>query len=195
MVRPVAESDSARWPGWTRRAVWSIVAILFVGLALFSAVYWKNWLRYSDALDQLNARIERLDGLLRAGNTIDSRLEMARREVRPWLQPGGEAAQTRLSQRLRELVVSNEGTLVSAQAVMAPAEEGKIPYLKLSVTISGEWESLMRILAAVQAQQPSFWVRSSNLSREGRANLDTAHKSRLALQIDVPVATDTVSAP
>lgn len=173
---------------WARRALFALLALLLVLLLLAAVGYRALWLRYGDARAQLDARIARLDGVLQAGSAIDARLADARREVQPWLFPGGEGAQNDAVQRLRELVVKSGGTLVSSQAALTPAGEGKLAHARLTATITGDWEQLVHLLKALQIQRPPFWTRSATLMREGADGPGMPQRARLAVQFDVPLA-------
>ena len=183
-----AETDSLlhRWARMAALVTAGFVVLLFL---LVAWVYAVNWMRYDNALDQVESRISRLDGILGSTAEIDSRLEQARQAVDPWFHNGGAAGQNALLQRLRELVVSNGATLISSQVAAVPAEsEQKLPKVRISATVTGEWSQLVQLSAALQAQRPPYLVHALNVQREGQANNKTTQKARMTLQLDAPTS-------
>ena len=52
---------------WRRRAIVALMLLFFGGLACAALVYWSLWVRYDNALQQLEPRSERLEGVVDAG--------------------------------------------------------------------------------------------------------------------------------
>ena len=123
--------------------VWRARSLLLVGVLLLGAsvaaalVYRALWLRYDNALLQLEPRIERLEGVVNAGNQIEELLGTASSTVAPLLHPGGEAAQNDVQQKLRQMIMASGSTLVSLQVASEPGGEDKIPRIRLTATVSG----------------------------------------------------------
>lgn len=187
MKRPLDWKGSSLHP-WTRR---TLIALLLLGLLalLLAALVWQaRWSRYSDDLQQLEQRVERLDGIIDAGDDIEARLTAARTALEPWLHTGGDGASNDIVQQLRELIVANDGTLASSQTAHIDADEDGLERVRISATISGEWPQLMRILAALQTRQPPFWVHSASLMQSGSRADDAPQTARLSLQLDAPLA-------
>ncbi|MFD1710185.1 general secretion pathway protein GspM [Ottowia sp. GY511] len=182
-------SDTHALHPWTKRAVWAVAACLLLVVFVLGWLYWVNWSRYSTAQEQLESRISRLDGILAASADIDTRLSQARAAVGPWLHKGGSEGQNAVLQSLRELVVASGATLVSSQAATVPAEsEQKLPKVRVSATVAGEWAQLVQLGQALQAERPPYLVHSLNIQREGQASNKAAHRARLTLQLDAPIA-------
>ena len=105
--------------------VWRARSLLLVGVLLLGAsvaaalVYRALWLRYDNALLQLEPRSERLEGVVNAGNQIEELLGTASSTVAPLLHPGGEAAQNDVQQKLRQMIMASGSTLVSLQAPLS----------------------------------------------------------------------------
>lgn len=171
---------------WTRRAI-IMVAVLSLGvLASMAFAYRALWMRYDGALQQLESRSERLDGVVNAGQDIEVLLGTASSSVSPWLHPSGETAQNDIQQRLRELIANSGSTLISSQVALEAGAEGKLARVRLTATVSGEWAQLVRFMEALQTHRPPFWVRTVSISRDGSsAGPQTA---RLALQLEAPLA-------
>ena len=171
---------------WTRRAIGILILLALAGLAGAGLVYRALWTRYDGALQQLESRSERLDGVVEAGPDIESRLGDARSMVAPLLHPAGENAPNDVQQKLRELIVTAGGTLVSSQVALEPGADGKLARIRLTATISGEWPKLVRFMETLQTHRPPFWLRSATLSREGVAT--GPQNARVTLQLEAPLA-------
>ena len=171
---------------WTRRAVGILILLALGGLAGAGLVYRALWTRYDGALQQLESRSERLDGVIEAGPDIESRLVDARSMVAPLVHLAGENAQNDVQQKLRELIVTAGGTLVSSQVALEPGADGKLARIRLTATISGEWPKLVRFMETLQTHRPPFWLRSATLSREGAAT--GPQNARVTLQLEAPLA-------
>ncbi|QTD45045.1 type II secretion system protein GspM [Ottowia testudinis] len=180
---------------WSRRALLTLVAAALLVLIGCALIYRAMWSRYGAGLDQLESRIERLDGVLQSGADIQGRLAAARRQVQPWLYPGGDSAQNDVTQRLRELVVAAECTLVSSQAAAVAGEDGKLSRIRLSATVTGDWAQLLQLLERLQSQQPPLWTSSVNLMREGGNTPNAPQKARLGLQLEATLAPGKGVAP
>ena len=173
---------------WTRNSAVALLLLCLSAILLVALAWQARWSRYNHDLQQLEQRIERLDGIMAAGDEIDARLIAAQTATAPWLHPGGDGASNQIVQQLRDLIVANDGTLASSQTALVTAEDGGLERVRVSATISGEWPQLMRILAALQTHQPSVWVNSANLMQSGSRTEGAAQTARLSLQLDAPLA-------
>lgn len=171
------------------RLTWSALGILALCVLVAGALVYRSlWTRYEGALAQLEARSERLEGIVNAGAQIETLLEKARSNVSPWLHPAGENAPNDVQQKLRELVVGSGSTLVSSQVALEPGADGHMARVRLTATVTGDWPKLLRFMEALQTRLPPFWVQSATVLREGAANGPGPQSARLALQLEAPVA-------
>ena len=174
---------------WAKNAALATAALLLLIVLLLAWAYAVSWGRYESAREQADSRIARLDGILASSAEIDAQLAQARQTVGPWFHKGGDAGQNAILQSLRDVVVSSGATLVSSQAAPVPAEsEQKLPKVRISATVAGEWAQLVRLGAALQAQRPPYFVHSLNIQREGQANNKASQRARMSLQMDAPLA-------
>lgn len=173
---------------WTRNAAMTLLAAVLLALVAVGWGYRTLWARYDKALLQLESRSERLDGLVNAGPDIESLLATVRNSVTPWMHPGGENAQNDIQQQLRELIVNSGVTLVSSQAAMEPAANGKLASIRLTATVTGDWVKMVRLSEALQNHQPPFWVRTVSINREGAGTSTGAQNARLTLQLDASLS-------
>lgn len=174
---------------WTRRAAMLIGLGALVALLCYLLVYRALWQRYDGAQGQLEARSERLDGIVAVGPQIAAASQEARERVAPWLHGSGEDAQNEAQQRLRQLISASGATLISSQVAMAPAaEEGGLAMVKLTATMGGEWPAFVRFMEALQIASPPLWVRSASFLREGSGGAGQPQGARLTLQLEAPLA-------
>lgn len=182
------------WPGsalhpWTRRTLLVLLALALLALLLAALAWQTRWARYNHDLQQIEERVERLDGIIEAGDRIDAELIAASAASEPWLHAGGPGASNDIVQQLRELIVANDGTLASSQTALVAADDDTgLQRVRISATISGQWPQLMQILAALQTRQPPFWVHSANLMQSGSRAEGAPQTARLSLQLDAPLA-------
>ncbi len=124
---------------WTRRAaVLTLVCLLITALGAAWA-YRVLWQRYDTGLAQLQARGERLEGIVDAGPQITQQLQAARSAVSPWLHPAGENAANALQQSLRERIAASGNTQVSSQAALEAAADDTLARVQASTAITGTW--------------------------------------------------------
>ncbi|MDR2129465.1 MAG: type II secretion system protein M [Burkholderiaceae bacterium] len=175
---------------WTRLVVRIALSVLLAAVLLAAWAYHAAWVRYGDALDQLQARSMRLDGLAAAGGEIDAALKTVSTDTARWLHPASANAQNEVQQRLREIIVASGATLVSAQGVLEPAAEGQqqLALIRLTATVGGSWENVVHFLEALQTQTPVFWVRNAGFLRDGASKGGKAQSVRITLQLEAPLA-------
>lgn len=173
---------------WRRRSVITLLLVLAFLLTGAALIYQLLWSRYEVALQQLEPRSERLEGVVKASDDIESLLASANEAVTPWLHPSGETAQNEVQQQLRQMIDASGSTLVSSQIALEPAGENKLARIRITATVAGEWPKLVRFMESLQVHRPPFWMRSANLTREG-ANAGTGpQNARLTLQLEAPLA-------
>lgn len=171
---------------WTQRALGVVILVAVCVLAAAGIAYRMLWQRYDQGLQQFESRSERIDGVIRAGDAINTQLAAAQGAVAPRLHPKTPNAENDIQQKLRDLVVASGATLVSSQtALEGAASNQKIVAYKLTATVSGEWVKLVRLMETLQTQTPPFWVRTVSLSREGVPT--GPQNARLTVQLDAPV--------
>ncbi|AVO40728.1 type II secretion system protein GspM [Simplicispira suum] len=171
------------------RYTWIALALLALCLLVAGGLLYRSlWARYDSALGQLEARSERLEGIVKSGPQIEALLTKAQSNVSPWVHPGGENAPNDVQQKLRELIVNSGSTLVSSQVALEPATDGQMAHIRLTATVSGDWSKLVRFMEALQARLPPFWVQSVIVSRDGASNGPGPQGARLALQLEAPLA-------
>lgn len=177
---------------WTQRA-WALTLLaLLIVLAALTWGYWAAWQRYDQGLNQLEARGQRLEGVAKLGDRIQTRLDAVASNIQPWLHPGGANAANDVQQRLRELITASGSTLISSQvALQAPAEGASLASVRLTATLSGEWAALMRFTQSLHTSTPPLWVRAASFMRDGQVDGKRGQNARLTLQLEAPLAPAT----
>lgn len=171
---------------WTRKALGLLALFVMVLVIVSGLIYRVLWIRYEQGLQQFESRSERIDGVIRAGATIEKRLGVARDLVTPLLFVRGTNAENEIQQKLRDLISASGVTLVSSQAALEEGGERKIARYRLTATVTGEWAKALRFMETLQTHTPPFWVRSVTLMREG---LPTGTQNvRLTVQLEAPLA-------
>lgn len=173
---------------WLRNSVAALLLLVVVVATGSALVYRALWMRYDNALEQLEPRSERLEGVVNAGSEIETLLGTATGAVAPLLHPAGDTAQNDVQQQLRALIMASGSTLVSSQVALEPGVDGKLARIRLTATVTGEWSKLVRFMENLQIQRPPFWVRSVNITREGASSGAGPQNARLALQLEAPLA-------
>lgn len=172
---------------WMRHSI-VVLLVLFLGVIGCAAfAYQVLWTRYDAALQQLEPRSERLDGVVAAGEDIEAQSSSVGAMVSPWLHPGGDSAQNDIQQRLRQMISSSGSTLVSSQVALEAGAEGKLARIRVTATVSGEWQKLVGLMESLQMHRPPFWVRAATITREGASSGGGGQSARLALQLEAPL--------
>lgn len=173
---------------WRGRSFLTLMLLLVLLIAAAAVSYQFLWNRYDRALQQLEPRSERLEGVVEAGTDIENLLATAREAVTPWLHPSGDTAQNEVQQQLRQMIDASGSTLVSSQIAIEPAGENKLARIRITATVTGEWAKLVRFMQSLQARQPPYWTRSANITREGASAGTGPQNARLSLQLEAPLA-------
>jgi len=173
---------------WTRRALTIALLCAATVLAAAAFVWHALWSRYDSAQQQLESRSERLDGIIAAAPDIRVLLDTLGNSVTPLVHPDSEGAQNEIQQQLRELITASGSTLVSSQVAAEPAEEGQLARVRLTATVTGEWNNLLRFMETLQTHTPVLWVRTARIMREGPNTGARGQNMRITLQLEAPLA-------
>ena len=177
---------------WTRRALFVLIAVCAVLSGLLGAGCYLVWQHYEGAMQTMEPRIERIQGIVNAQGQIESALKNADDTLAPWLHIGGGDAQNRVQQQLRQLIDSSGTTSVASQAALEAGDGEKVARVRLTATVVGEWASVVKLLESLQAQKPLFWVRSATLMRENGGPTSEPQTARLTIQLEAPLASGGV---
>lgn len=188
MNRAKRQTSAAALHPWARRTALLLLVLALAALLAAALAWQQRYVRYNHDLEQIEQRVQRLDGIVASAEQIDAELDAVSTAIGPWLHAGGDGASNEMVQQLRELIVAHGGTLASSQTALIPPEEDGLERVRISATISADWPQLMQILAALQIQQPPFWVYAASFMQTGSRAADAAQSARLSLQLDAPIA-------
>ena len=185
---------------WTQRTVLVLAALVALMLLAGGLGYRALWQHYADSQQQLDARMTRLDGILKSGADIQQQLQASSAQLQPWLHDGSGESESEILRQLRALVEASGTTLLSSQTALidgadaAPSQRSEsgdddpaaLAHVRISIAVSGEWPALMELATALQTQQPPLWLHSATLRAEA-SRREGGQAARLSLQLDAPL--------
>ena len=137
---------------WRRHSVVLLLVLLVGAFACAALIYSTLWARYNNALQQLEPRSERLEGVVNAGAEIETLLSAASSTVAPLVHPAGETSQNDIQQKLRQMIMASGGTLVSSQVALEPGVDGKLARIRRTALLSGCAPPTSRVRGQVLAR-------------------------------------------
>lgn len=184
--------------GWRQRlAALVLLLILGIGIGYFlvnqGLVARYNF--YQDHLIQQQNRLEQLERMAASREPIQqliATINQDRNAVVQYLsQATPSVAGAELQQRVKAVVEAAGGTLRSTQA-LPPADEGNTIKVTVSVNLTGDPETLQKILHEMEAQTPLLLVDNLDVTaRENRPRLTNgrvANYSRIQLTVQLEVS-------
>lgn len=178
---------------WTRRAVFVSIAIFASICGVIGIVYYVMWQKYDAAMQIMEPRISRVQGVVNSQKQIEAALKTAEGVLLPWLHPSSADVQNRVQQQLRQLIDSTATTAVASQAAFEGGDGEKMARVLLTATLVGEWANVVKLLELLQVQKPLFWVRSATFMRETGNPTAEPQTVRLTIQLEAPLTVDGVA--
>lgn len=188
---------AATVPGLGRRVIALLLLSLAVG-ALYlvvDRVLVAKYRYYRTHLEQQEGRIAQLERMAASREPIQRAIAGIRQDPAiatqylPQSAPSLAAAE--LQQRVKGIVEAVGGTLRSTQA-LPPTEEGEAIKVTVSAAMTGDAESLWKILYELEAQTPLLFVDNLDVTaRENRPRLASgrlANYSRIQLNVQFEVS-------
>ncbi|MFO1420116.1 MAG: type II secretion system protein GspM [Candidatus Competibacteraceae bacterium] len=165
-------------PGWSQRLAALLLLALVVGGAFFLLVdqgLLGSYRYYQTQVEQLQGRLEQLQRMAASREPIQqliARIEQDRGVAAQYLPQSAPAlAAADLQQRVKAVVEAAGGTLRSTQA-LPPVEEGSIVKVTVSATLTGDTDSLRKVLYDLESQTPLLFVDNLEVAaRETRPRL------------------------
>jgi len=184
--------------GWGHRLATLALLVLVVGGAFYVLVdrLWIDRYRYYRThLEQQQGRLEQLERMAASRESIQRLITGIRQDraaAAQYLdQSAPPLAAAELQQRVKAVVESAGGTLRSTQA-LPPAEEGGATKVTISATMTGDTDSLQKILYKLEAQTPLLFVDNLDVTaRETRPRLASgrlANYSRVQLTVQFEIS-------
>ena len=184
--------------GWGQRLAALSLLILLGGGALYLLVdrgMIDRYSYYQTHLEQQQDRLEQLERMAASRKPIQQLIagilqdRNAAAQYLPQSAPPLAAAE--LQQRVKAVVEAAGGTLRSTQA-LPPAEEGSAVKVTVSASMTGDTESLQKILYELESQTPLLFLDNLDVTaRENRPRLPSgrlANYSRMQLNVQFEVS-------
>ena len=164
---------TAATPGWGQRlGALTLLLLVMAGtlyLVLERGVI-ASYRFYEERLEQQQGRLEQLERMAASREPIQqliARIQQDRTITAQYLpQSAPPLAAADLQQRVKAVVEASGGTLRSTQA-LPPVEEGNAVKVAVNASVSGDTESLQKILYDLEAQTPLLFI--DNLEVSARA--------------------------
>ncbi|MGB5062902.1 MAG: type II secretion system protein GspM [Candidatus Competibacter sp.] len=189
---------AATVPGWGQRLGALVLLLLVVAGTLYLVVergLIVSYRFYKERLEQQQVRLEQLERMAASREPIQQLIASIQQDRNitaqylPQFAPSLAAAD--LQQRVKAVVEAVGGTLRSTQA-LPPVEEGNAVKVAVNATVSGDTESLQKILYDLESQTPLLFIDNLDVSaREIRQRLPNgrlADYTRVQLNIQFEVS-------
>ncbi|MDG4555302.1 MAG: type II secretion system protein GspM [Candidatus Competibacter sp.] len=185
-------------PGWGQRLGALALLLLVVAGILYFVVgrgLIVSYRFYEERLEQQQVRLEQFERMAASREPIQQLIASIRQDrniTAQYLpQSAPPLAAADLQQRVKAVVEAVGGTLRSTQA-LPPVEEGNAVKVAVNVTVSGDTESLQKILYDLESQTPLLFVDNLDVSaREIRQRLPSGRLTdytRVQLNIQFEVS-------
>jgi len=135
--------------------------MLLVGFEVFDRVWIGKYRFYTEHLEDLQNRLQRLNGLLATQADLEATLQRVSQDSStdayylPEESPALAAAT--LQQRVRQAVESNGGNLVSTQALPVVMEDG-FARVGIRVQMIGDTDAVQKMLHALESARPLLFT-------------------------------------
>lgn len=189
---------AATVPGWGQRLGALVLLLLVVAGTLYLVVergLIVSYRFYKERLEQQQVRLEQLERMAASREPIQQLIASIQQDRNitaqylPQFAPSLAAAD--LQQHVKAVVEAVGGTLRSTQA-LPPVEEGNAVKVAVNATVSGDTESLQKILYDLESQTPLLFIDNLDVSaREIRQRLPNgrlADYTRVQLNIQFEVS-------
>ena len=161
--------NSAASPSWMHRlAALALLALVIGGCYVLATRVWIGQYRlYQTNAERLQDRLHHLQRLATARPELERAIQSIRSDPRTaayFLPPAPPAlAAADLQQRIKTLVESTGGSLLSVQALPA-AEEGGVMRVAVNADFQGSTDSLQKTLHSLESQVPLLFVDNLELT-------------------------------
>lgn len=138
-----------------------VVLLAAVGYRGFKTLWLGQLHHYTNALDQLESRLQRYDRLLAMRSTITSRLAGVRKDdsadkyYLPETAP--PLAATALQQHVSQVIQSSGGSLNSSQILPATTEHG-FTRVAVRIQLTGDIGTLQKTFYSLESQPPMLFI-------------------------------------
>lgn len=184
-------------PGWGQRlGALALLLLLVIGAfyLLVDQILIARYRFYQERQEQNQGRLEQLQRMAASHEPVQgliTKIQQDRNVTTQYLpQPTPSLAAADLQQRVKMAVEAAGGTLRSTQS-LPPVEEGNTVKVTVNATVTGDIESLRKILHSLESQTPLLFVDNLEVSaREIRQRLSNGRMSddtrvQLSVQFEV----------
>jgi general secretion pathway protein M len=184
--------------GWRQR-LGALILLLILGIGIVYFLVNQGLVArynfYQDRFAQQQSRLEQLERMAASREPIQqliTGINQDRNAIVQYLPQATPAVSgAELQQRVKAVVEAAGGTLRSTQA-LPPADEGNTIKVTVSVNLTGDTETLQKILHELEAQTPLLLVDNLDVTaRENRPRLTNgrvANYSRIQLTVQLEVS-------
>ncbi|MCB1823165.1 MAG: type II secretion system protein M [Candidatus Competibacteraceae bacterium] len=185
-------------PGWGQRlGALALLLLVVVGTLylVVDQVLVARYRFYQERLEQQQGRLEQLERMATSREPVQqliTRIQQDRNITAQYLpQSAPPLAAAELQQRVKAVVEAAGGTLRSTQA-LPPVEEENAVKVAVNATVSGDTESLQKILYDLESQTPLLFVDDLNVTaravRQRLPNGRLAGYTRVQLNIQFEIS-------
>lgn len=168
------------------------VVVVLVGVDLFDRVWLGKYVFYQEHLDDLQFRLQRFKALLSSQEELQQSLQQIQQDnsTDAYYLPDASPtlAATTLQQRVRQVVQSNGGNLVSTQILPVAVEEG-FTRVALRIQMTGDTTAVQRMLHALESSRPLLFVDALQIRaqpvRQNRRGNTVTEEMQLVTQFEL----------
>ena len=180
---------------------------LLLLLAVLAGLYWlvngvliAKYRFYQTNVEQLQDRLQRFNALLATREDLEAQIQAIKQNQSDKAyylsQTSPTLAASQLQQRVKQVVESNGGSLVSTQ-ILPEANEGGFSQVAIRVQMSGDTNALQQVLYALESARPLLFIdnvrvrsrvirqRQRNRTRDRRNPAVVTEKVQLTLQFEL----------
>lgn len=174
-------------------AVGLLALVLLAGYGLIARPMIMKYRDYRANIAQLQDRLQRLEGMLATRRSLEEQIQQVRQSGvigHNYLgQSSPTLAATDLQQRVKDIVESNGGSLVSTQ-ILPVTQEDNFSRVTIRVIMTGDTEILQKLSYALESARPLLFVenlqiRAQQTRRFNNRNDPGDTQIQLSIQFDL----------
>lgn len=150
-------------------AVALLVLTLLAGYALLAWPWMAKYQFYQTHIEQLQDRLQRLNGIVASREALSAKLQQVRQEgsINAYYlnEPSPTLAATELQQKVKQIVETTGGSLVSTQ-ILPVIDEDIFSRVAIQVRLTGDTPVLQKLIYALESKPPLLFL--DNLQVMGR---------------------------
>lgn len=175
-------------------AVALLLSTVFAGFGLLAWPLIGKYQFYQVNIEQLQERLQRLNGMLATRELLAARLQQLRQDgaidAYYLKESSPTLAATELQQKVKQIIEANGGSLASTQ-ILPAIEEDIFSRVAIQVRLTGDTELLQKLVYTLESNPPLLFVNNLQVvGREIRQRSGPGNEihTRLQLQIQFELA-------